>query len=266
MSQRSIRDETLSTAHKRHATAPQDEEGSTLPSSASSSSSLGQASSSSIPKIPLGLIADLILPFVADRATWDSVYCASKELCLAGKKMTPPWPNTRIKWNGRHAIHPVAFSPSGLQLAFVINRINRNVVHVWDRWGKETLLKGHNSATNCLEYSSDGEYLASGSQDGWIRLWHTESFHAAFSKVSREKPARTPEQGGKILLHNDSRPSALAFSRTDSNLLASAGGLSGMIKVWNVEERSCIHSFNPSCSIRSLFFAGGADCLHCCSK
>jgi WD40 repeat protein len=52
---------------------------------------------------------------------------------------------------------------------------------------------------------------------------------------------------------------ALSFSRTDSSRLAS-GGSNGEIKVWNVKEQVCIHSFNPGHGfIRSLFFAGGTD-------
>jgi WD40 repeat protein len=51
----------------------------------------------------------------------------------------------------------------------------------------------------------------------------------------------------------------LSFSRTDSNLLAS-GGSNGEIKVWNVKEQACVHSFNSGGGwIHSLFFAGGAD-------
>jgi WD40 repeat protein len=50
----------------------------------------------------------------------------------------------------------------------------------------------------------------------------------------------------------------LSFSRTDSNLLAS-GASHGGIKVWNVNEQACIHSFESDRGfITSLFFAGGA--------
>jgi WD40 repeat protein len=39
-----------------------------------------------------------------------------------------------------------------------------------------------------------------------------------------------------------------------------SGGFNGEIKVWNVKEQACIHSFNPRRGeIRSLLFAGGAD-------
>ena len=225
MSDRANGGDSSDKAHKRHAAAPQDE--SPLPS-ATSSLAL-QASSSSIPNIPLDLIADLILPFVADRSTWNSMYCASKYLCLAGKKMTPPWPNTTPNFG--QAVRLVVFSPSGSQLALVYNRVNthQDVVHVWDRWGKEALLAGRTRVMHCLEYSWDGEYLASGCQDGSIRLWNTESFHAASSKISRETPTREPSQADIILAGTPRDAKALSFSRTDSNLLAS-GGSTGEIK------------------------------------
>ena len=262
----SICGESSSTASKRHAKTSQDE--SPLPSTTSSLAH--HASSTSIPKIPLDLIAHLILPFVADRATWNSVYCASKDLCLAAKKMTPPWPNKAFNnfENGAvsHIAFPpfgfffrVAFSPLGSHLAFCRNS-DQHVVRVWDRWGKETILVGHTGETCCLEYSSDGEYLASGSEIGSIQLWRTESFHAASSQILGERSTRRLEHTDTVLSGGrQTRIMTLSFSRTDSNLLAS-GASSGEVKVWNVKEQACIHAFNPDCGIVcSLFFAGGAD-------
>jgi WD40 repeat protein len=261
MSKRPIRVESSSAAHKRQAAAPENE--GPLPSasvSSSSSSSLAQqASSLSIPKIPTHLIADLILPFVPDRATWKSVYSASKDLWLAAKKMTPPWPNKAFNL-GRRVQH-VAFSPSGSQLAFCINNYGADqfVVLVWDRWGKETLLEGHTEYIHCLEYSLDGEHLASGSGDGSIRIWSRESCDTTSSQTCRERPTRTPKQADKILLGRGSLFITLSFSRTDSNVLAS-GGPDGEIKVWNIKERACMHSFNfGRAVISALFFSGGAD-------
>jgi WD40 repeat protein len=279
MSKRSNPGEVSSRAHKRRATAPQNEE-SLLPFSSLPRSiwniALGlltlprrfllpKPPSPSIPKIPLHLIADLILPFVADRTTWDSVYCASKELYLAGKKMTPPWPDNSFNLNldPGHQVTYVTFSPSGSQVAFVINGDQRTAGHqyvgrVWDRWGKETLLAGHTRFIHCLEYSSDGEYLASGSQDGSIRVRHTDSFQ---TMTSRERPTSTPEQADTILLGGSYGGfRTLSFSRTDSNLLVS-GGSDNRVKIWNVRERICIQSFSPrrSASVRSLILSGGAD-------
>jgi WD40 repeat protein len=160
-----------------------------------------------------------------------------------------------------HPVHHVAFSPSGSQLAFSIfnSRTDQHDVHVWDRWGKETLREGHTDHVCCLEYSLDGEYLASGSGDGSIRIWHAESFHATSSQAHMERPSRTPKQADTTLFgsRHDSI-FALSFSQTDSNMLAS-GDDDGEIKVWNIKEQACIHSFDPGCGfIRSLFFAGGA--------
>jgi WD40 repeat protein len=265
MSKRSIRGVSPSAAHKRQAVAPQDEEGPLLQLASASSSLAQQASPFSIPTIPLHLIADLILPFIADRVTWNSVCSASNELRRAGKKMTPPWPSKSFNLGHNAHMHYVAFSPSGSQLAFGINNYNTDtdhyVVHVWDRWGEETLLGGDTGFIRCLEYSLDGEHLASGSRDGSIRIWYTESFHTTPSNPDSERPTRTPKQPDTLLLGSrNSKIMELSFSRTDSNLLAS-GGSNGEIKVWNIKEQACIHSFDYGRGerIRSLFFAGGAD-------
>jgi WD40 repeat protein len=110
----------------------------------------------------------------------------------------------------------------------------------------------------CLEYLLDGEHLASGSEDGSIRLWHAEYFLALSSNSSRERSTSTSKQADTILLCGGV-VTTLSFSHTDSNLLASAG-YDSHIKLWNVKEQACIHSFDPGLgSIRCLCFAGGAD-------
>jgi WD40 repeat protein len=254
MSKRPIGNESSTTAHKRQARAKVDEEG---PPPAS----LGHSSSSSVPKIQMSLdihlIAGLILPFIADRMTWNNVCGASKELYRAGRNLTPPWPNTRLPTT--HHVRAVAFSPSGSHLAFGTDRA---IVHVWDRWGKETLLRGNTGNVTCLEYSSDGTYLASGSgQGGLIRLWPTKSFHTTSTSTSSETTTTIPlaqQADSSILLGNNSYVAALAFSRTDSNLLSSVGWL-GKIKLWNVKEQACIHSFQGprNTILPTLLFPGG---------
>jgi hypothetical protein len=113
MSKRPIRGESSSAAHKRQAATPEDEESPLLSSASESASLAQQASSLSIPKTPLHLMADLILPFVADRSTWNSVHPACNDLRRAGKKMTSPWPNKAFKaFNlGHGAVRHVAFLP-----------------------------------------------------------------------------------------------------------------------------------------------------------
>jgi WD40 repeat protein len=260
MSKRLIYGESSPAANKRHAVTPEDEED-PLPSS----SLAQQASPLSTLKAPLHLIGDLILPFVADRATWNSACSASKDLWLAGKKMTPPWPNKSFNLGRNVHVRYLAFSPCGSQLAFcnINKRTAQHVFHIWNRWGKETLLEGH-TYVQCMEYSLDGEYLASGGGDGSVRIWHAESsLHATSSQAHMERPTRTPKQADTILSGGHFSTAALSFSRTDSNVLAS-GKQNGDINVWKIKERACIHSFFPDhvtigVSISALFFAGGAD-------
>jgi WD40 repeat protein len=93
-----------------------------------------------------------------------------------------------------------------------------------------------------MEYSLDGQHLASGSLDGSIQIWRTESWHATSKQANRERPTRTPQQADKILLGSRYEGVvALSFSRTDSNILASAGGYNGKIKLWNVKAQACMH-------------------------
>jgi hypothetical protein len=105
MSKRSIRGASSNAAHKRQAMAPTDE--GPLPSS--SSSLAHQPSSLSIPTMPLHLTADLILPFVADRSTWNSACSASIDLRLAGKKMTPPWPHKSFNLGSNAHVRNLVF-------------------------------------------------------------------------------------------------------------------------------------------------------------
>jgi WD40 repeat protein len=47
-------------------------------------------------------------------------------------------------------------------------------IKIWSiEWKKElTTLKGYNSVVRSVSFSSDGKYLASGSDDGMIKLWN----------------------------------------------------------------------------------------------
>jgi WD40 repeat protein len=178
--------------------------------------------------------------------------------------MTPPWPNKAFNVGSYASVFGVAFSPSGSQLAFSTNNnsTNQHVVHVWERWGKETFLVGRTGFTgcvHCLEHSLDGECLASGSADGSIRIWSRASCDTNSSQTHRERPTRTPQEADKVLLGVRSVAMALSFLRTDSNLLAS-GESNGEIKVWNVKEQACVDYFDSgSGPVRSLFHAGGAE-------
>jgi WD40 repeat protein len=213
--------------------------------------------------LPINLIAALILPFVQGRPTWNSLCCANKELREAGKRMRPPWPNTTLNVGGGD-VRCVAFSPCKSFLACGFN--TQTMVHVWDRHGERIRLEGHIGIVTCLQYSLDGRYLASGSND--IRLWRVTSESAARSSSSDESINRGANRGtlqaqaSIILLGQRGFIDSLAFSPTDSNLLAS-GCNAGEIKLWDVLNQVCIHSLNPQFwTITRIFFLPG-DKIQC---
>jgi|GEM_PF-4225549 len=74
--------------------------------------------------------------------------------------------------------------------------------------------KGHESDINALEFSPNGEWLATASTDRTIRIWDTNTYEEQFQLTG----------------HND-WVNAIAFS-PDGQYLASGGGL--LVKVWDV--------------------------------
>jgi WD40 repeat protein len=238
-------EESASAARKRQATstpAPLDEDPLGPSSSTQQHDTLTVASNGNV-------LLTLLLPFVQDLYTWNSVCCANKDLMEASKKMRPPWPNNITLNSENLAVSAVAFSPCNSFLA--CGNYEQTGVHVWDRHGEHTRLEGHTSVVTCLQYSLDGKYLASGSSDGLILLWRATSESGTLQARS-----------DIIVLGHRGVVSALAFSPTDSNLLASGGGL-GEIKFWDVINQVCIHAFDTQVStIRTIFFSPG-DTLQC---
>ena len=51
---------------------------------------------------------------------------------------------------------------------------DNKTVNVWDFYKKnlEVKFKGHTNRVTCLDVSSDGKYVVSGSWDGSVRLWN----------------------------------------------------------------------------------------------
>jgi hypothetical protein len=176
------------------------------------------------PIIPINLICHLILPFLQDdRQTWNAVCSANKELQEAGMRMTPPWPQTKIKLGQKVGV--LKFSPCG---SFLVSGawLRPYLVHICDRRGRQTSLRGHTSEILCLSCSNDGNYLASvgSSYDSKsIRIWPADS------------TTILPQQSDKTLRGHQRSITCLDFSPGgDSNLLASGEGAA--IKLWNVEQ------------------------------
>jgi len=80
----------------------------------------------------------------------------------------------------------------------------------------------HDDIINRVAWSPDGRLLASGSLNGWVKVWDTRTGRLQFNRQVQKKFTRS-----------------LAFSR-DGRLLAT-GGEDEWVKVWNVENGEMVH-------------------------
>jgi len=107
-------------------------------------------------------------------------------------------------------------------------------------WEQAQILEGHDDCVNSISFSPNGEYLASGSGDGTIKIWSL--YKGTF------KFLLTPEKQDRIYL--------VAFS-PDNNYFVSTSGWERAIKLWQrkKERFSLLHTHKVSCHIRSLAFS-----------
>ena len=159
----------------------------------------------------------------------------------------------------------VVFSPDGFRLVTALNsdnatKDNRFTIFVWEIWEdpnrlSHLTLKGHTDTINALTFTPNGKMLASGSDDGTIRLWDSSTGTQLLSLSSEKTNSLAFSMDGKTLAsisnfsqiqlwnistgkqltslkeQNDS-VTVLAFS-TDSNILAS-GSRDGVIQLWDI--------------------------------
>ena len=163
--------------------------------------------------------------------------------------------------------NPVLFSQDGYMLTTVLNTLRENVtddyrftLFLWEVWEDlhrrvHITLKGHTDKINVLALTPNGDTLASGSDDGTIRLWDTSTGTQISSIRSSKTDALAFSMDGKILasinnavsiqlwdvgtgeqltsLNGQNEPvTNLTFS-PDNNILAS-GNLGGAIQLWDI--------------------------------
>src|SRR5262249_26298784 len=114
-----------------------------------------------------------------------------------------------------------------------------NYAHVWEARpnGHLRRIAAHNDGVWSVALSPKGDLLASGGNDGTIRLWRWPSIEPAFDLLKQE---------GRIRI--------MSFTKDGGTLLTA--GADGVLRLWDLESRHCrLMIENPGRSYREYYSA-----------
>jgi len=116
---------------------------------------------------------------------------------------------------------------------------------------------GAKSYPECARFSPDGQWLASGSCDGYVEIWEADT-----GKLSSEHAYQTRDE----LMSHDSAVLCLTFN-LGMELLAT-GAARGDVKVWRLATGSCVRKFPTAhaAGVSSLEFVRDGTQLLSCSQ
>ena len=118
----------------------------------------------------------------------------------------------------------------------------------------QTIKYGKKSHAECAAFSPDGQFLVSGTIDGFVEVWDHET-----GKLRKDLKYQANDE---LMLHEDAVLS-LAWSK-DSEMIAT-GDQAGKIKVWKVRTGQCVRRFDKAHSQGVTCLCFSRDSTQLCS-
>tara|TARA_R110002049_G_scaffold4601_5_gene32297 strand:+ start:422952 stop:424166 length:1215 start_codon:yes stop_codon:yes gene_type:complete len=125
----------------------------------------------------------------------------------------------------REEVRGVAISADGETIA---SASRDNIIGLWSlKSGRAvSVIRAHGDGVWCVDFSNEGKRLASGGGDHVVRIWDTKTLAATHRFIGHESTIHEVE-----------------FSSDDS-IVASAGGFDRSVRVWSMESKRCLHTFD----------------------
>nr|ASF90255.1 hypothetical protein SPAR04681 [Bartheletia paradoxa] len=113
----------------------------------------------------------------------------------------PNFSNVHTLSISQEKISSVAINPTGEWLAFGATKLGQLLVWEWQSESYVLKQQGHYFDMNTLSYSSDGQHLATGGDDGKVKVWNTTSgfCFVTFSEHSASVSAVEFAKQGQVL-------------------------------------------------------------------
>jgi len=124
-----------------------------------------------------------------------------------------------------------------------------STLRVWNRSYEGSILYGHTVGVTCISSSQDATAIASGSQDGSIRMWN---------------PLLCSCTG--ILVGHSKAVNCISFAASDTRIIS--GSDDTTTRVWSIADHNCImcvhypDSVKTVCATSHETFVTGAHCSH----
>ncbi|HEY9628660.1 MAG TPA: WD40 repeat domain-containing protein [Coleofasciculaceae cyanobacterium] len=167
-------------------------------------------------------------------------------------------------------VYSLAVSPDGRMIAgssgvlwsFFLGK--ENVIRLWDSYTGEWLhtLIGHTNFVSSITFNLDGSLLMSGSLDGTIKLWNTQTFQ---EQVTFDQSSPTPWKF-------DGKPLRMSLPKIDSIALhpnqhwIAAGDISENVTLWDCNSGEKIGLVGGHRAFTSIAFSPDGSLLATCDE